>query len=460
MKSRIVAVVMATALLAGACGSRSEDGGADEGGEEQSSTTVAAQGSAEGMFGTIESPCGDGDASGATDVGVTDDAITITSVSDSGGQVGGLNKGIDDSANAFVEWCNDQGGINGRQIKLEMRNAELFNYNSVVSAACEDSFALVGGIAVFDDAGAQIQVDCGLPNVPAAAVSSLQSGADLTWQVLPSPPNQLTLGMATELKKMYPDVIESAGMISADIASVDYIAVRMKEAMTSIGYKFVYEAKQNIGESNWPPFVLDMKNKGVKYLTAESTWEEVVNLQGAMAQQGFSPEVTGLEANFYQLQYPPKADGNAEGTYVQLTTWPFDEVADNPAMADYLDALEKANGDVEPEMLGVQGWSAWLMWATAAKSLGSDLTRAGLADALDQITSWDGGGLHGTSNPAANEAAPCFILMQVQGDGFVRVFPTEADDAAVFEAGKGFSCNDDYVVDLVTDYDNGARASG
>ncbi len=450
---------MATALLASACGSRSDDSGEENLGPSESTTTTVA-GVEDGMFGSIESPCGEGDASGATDTGVTDDAITITSYSDSGGQVGGLNKGIDDSSLAFVEWCNDQGGINGREIKLEFRQADLFAYNAnVVTPACEDSLALVGGLAVFDDNGAQAQVDCGLPNIPAAAVSSVQSGADLTWQVLPSPPNQLTLGMATELKRMYPEVIESAGMISADIASVDYIAVRMKEAMTSIGYKFVYEAKQAIGESNWPPFVIDMKAKGVQYLTAESTWEEVVNLQNAMAQQGFQPEVTGLEANFYQLQFPTQAGGNAEGTYVQLTTWPFSEAEENPAMAQYLAALEKTNGDVLPEMLGVQSWSAWLMWATAVKSLGSDVTRAGLADALDQVTSWNGGGLHGTSNPAANEAAPCFILMQVEGDGFTRVFPSKADDAEVYEEGDGFSCNDEYVVDLTTDYDNGARAS-
>lgn len=458
MKSRIVAVLMVTALLAGACGSRTDDS-SEEGTDGSTDTSAPASGSAEGMFGTLDSPCGPGDASGATDVGVTDEAITVTSYSDSGGAVGGLNKGIDDSSAAFVEWCNDQGGINGRLINLEFRQAGLFSYGEVVAPACADSLALVGGLAVFDDSGAQTQVDCGLPNIPAAAVSSIQSGADLTWQVLPSPPNQLTLGMATELKRLHPEVIDAAGMVQANIASVEYIAVRMKEAMTKIGYTFVYNGVQDIGEANWPTFVVDMQSKGVKYFTAESTPEEIVNLQNAMALQNFSPEVTGLETNFYQLQYPTMADGNAEGAYVQLSTWPFNEADDNAAMTTYLEALRKTNGaDVLPEQLGVQSWSAWLMWATAVKSLGSDVTRAGLADALDKVTSWDGGGLHGTSNPAGNEAAPCFVLMQVQGDGFTRVFPTEADDAAVFSAGKGFSCNPDYVVDLDTDYDDGAKA--
>ncbi len=460
VKVRVVGIAVLVALVAVACGSRTDNSSSpDEGAEEQSSTTVAAQGSAEGMFGTIESPCGDGDASGATDVGVTDDAITITSVSDSGGQVGGLNKGVDDSAKAFVKWCNDQGGINGRQIKLEMRNAELFNYGSVVTQACSDSVSMVGGIAVFDDSGAQLQVDCGLPNVPAAAVSSIQAGADLTYLPLPGPPNQLFTGAAQWVREHYPHVITSAGMVRQDVASIDYIAKRVKEAYTSLGFNFIYDGVAAIGEANWSTFVIDMKAKGVEFMTLESSWEEIVNLQAAMAQQDFRPEVTQQETNFYQLQYPAKADGNAEGTYVQLTTWPFGEADDNPGMATYLQALEAAVPGAVPEQLGLQGWSAMLLWSTAVKSLGSDVTRANIADALADIHAWDGGGIQGTSDPGANKGSPCFILMQVQGDGFARVFPTKDADAATFEQGKGFSCNPDYIVDLTTDFDNGARAA-
>ena len=61
MRSRLVAVALATALLAGACGSRTDDnsGGGDIS-NDSTTTTAAAQ--TDGMFGTIESPCGPGDA--------------------------------------------------------------------------------------------------------------------------------------------------------------------------------------------------------------------------------------------------------------------------------------------------------------------------------------------------------------------------------------------------------------
>lgn len=462
MKSRFVVLLVALALVAGACGTRSGSSNSGSDTTPVPPTTTTPPGSAQpqaGMFGTMESPCGPGDAKGATDVGVTDTAITVTSYSDSTNTaVPELNVGIDQSSEAFVKWCNAQGGINGRTIDLKFRPAALTDFKKLVETACQDSLALVGGLAVLDDTGAQTQVDCGLVNVPAAGVSSVVTGADLTYTPLPSPPNQLMVGGATYIKEHFPEVIDSAGIIHGDIASLDYITGRLKEALTSIGYTFIYDGKAAVFEQNWPQFALAMKNAGVEYLTVVSTWEEIITLQAAMAEQNYEPDITMLETNFYQAKFPGAADGNAEGNYVQLNTWPFTEAADNPAMATYLEALDASSPGAEPQQLGVLSFSAWLLWADTVKGLGSNVTRAGLDAALSEVHAWNAGGLQGTSDPGANKAASCFIMMQVQGTGFERIFPTKADDAAVYEAGKGFSCDPKYVVNLPTNWDtNGAK---
>ncbi len=412
------------------------------------------------MFGTVESPCGPGDASGSTDQGVTDTEITVTSVSDSGGKIGGLNKGVDDSSKAFVEWCNAQGGINGREINLKMRNAELFNYGSVVTEACADSFAMVGGLAVFDDAGAQIQVDCGLPNVPLSAVSPQQALADLTWPALPQPPSEMLVGMARKLQSENPEATQRAGMMHGDVASIEYVADRMVQALEQLGFTFVWDATAPIGEPNWPPYVADMRSKGVEYFTAMSSWEEIVNLQNAMASQEVMPEVTALDSNLYQEHYPKAAGDVAEGVNVQINIWPFSEGDDNPAMKTYLEELEKAVPGAKPETLGVMSWSAWLMWATAVQALGSDVTRDGLGQQLDQVTSWSGGGIHGTTDPAGNHLTDCFIQMQIQDGEFKRIYPTKDADAEVYEAGNGFACDPANLAKLQTAFDDaGAKAS-
>jgi ABC-type branched-subunit amino acid transport system substrate-binding protein len=166
-----------------------------------------------------------------------------------------------------------------------------------------------------------------------------------------------------------------------------------------------------------------------------------------MAEQEFHPTFFDLETNYYNGEYLEAAGDAAEGTFVRLTAWPFEEPDQNPATQQYLDALRRTNGDdVVPEMLGVQSWSAGLLFATAAKAAGADLTRDRLLEELQAITEWDGGGLHGLNNPGGNESAGCFLIVEVVDGEFVRRYPDE-----------GFDCDPDNRVQLEGDYGEGAR---
>ncbi|WP_334142570.1 ABC transporter substrate-binding protein [Rhabdothermincola sp.] len=468
MKTRLLAVGLVLALVAAACGSRasrqevqSADANSGLSGNAQNSTGGPAAGpggtSQPGMFGTLPSPCGPGDASGATDVGVTDTEIKVVTIADPGGAKPGLNQGVFDSMKAFEKWCNEQGGINGRKLKVELRDAKLSEYQAQVKYGCENALALVGSMGVLDQTGAQDQVDCGLPNVAAAAVSPEQTGADFTFQPLPNPVDSYLVGPAQWVARTYPDVIKNAAALRTKLSITEIQSNRLIEAYKTVGFNFTYVDSANIGETNWAPLVLSMKNQGVTYMTLTSSFEEIIPLQRTMDQQGLHP-VVELEANFYNLKYPQQAGSVADGTFVRLTTWPFEEADQNPAMAEYLRALKAAVPNAEPELLGVQAWSAALLWATAVKELGSDVTRAGLIEKLSQIHQWDGGGLHGTSDPGANKPAPCYIIMKVEGGGFVRQYPKPDTDAAVYDRGHGFDCSPSNIVALTGNYGSGAKA--
>src|SRR5262245_40006139 len=78
-----------------------------------------------GTFGDLKDRCGPGDASGATARGVTNDSIKVTTMADPGNSFSpGLGQEYFDTAEAFVKWCNDAGGILGRKIELTTRDAK------------------------------------------------------------------------------------------------------------------------------------------------------------------------------------------------------------------------------------------------------------------------------------------------------------------------------------------------
>ena len=130
--------------------------------------------------------CQDGDASGATAPGVTDDTITVGTITDKGGVVQGLNEEMYDTAVAFTEWCNEHGGILGRELVLSDVDAKLFDYEPAMTDACGRDFALVGGGAVFDEDPNDVRVGCNLPNIAGYVVSARGRTADLQVQPIPN----------------------------------------------------------------------------------------------------------------------------------------------------------------------------------------------------------------------------------------------------------------------------------
>jgi hypothetical protein len=80
-----------------------------------------------------------------TDQGVTSTAIHVAYGDDRGfpGQPG-LNKEMGDAVRGMIKWCNDQGGILGRQVVGDFYDAAVTEVNSVMQQACKSDFMLVG----------------------------------------------------------------------------------------------------------------------------------------------------------------------------------------------------------------------------------------------------------------------------------------------------------------------------
>ena len=51
---------------------------------------------------------------------------------------------MSDAVGALIEWCNEQGGINGRQVKGNYYDASITEVNNVMTEACTQVFMLVG----------------------------------------------------------------------------------------------------------------------------------------------------------------------------------------------------------------------------------------------------------------------------------------------------------------------------
>jgi ABC-type branched-subunit amino acid transport system substrate-binding protein len=423
-----LSVGIALTMVLAACGRSDKESG---GGGSTTSSPSASAPTVKADFGTLKDVCQNGNGGGATSTGVTSDSIKLATLSDAGAVIRpGLNQELFDAADVFSKWCNALGGINGRKIEVVKEDAALFNYPAKMADACQKNvFFIVGGGAAFDETGERARLECLLPSVPGYVASPTARDGDLVVQPVPNPNTGMGNGQFRWLKQKYPDSVDHMGVLSADVPVTKTISDQTQEAAESLGFTTVYsDVYPAAGQVSWAPYVAGMKDKGVKGLLYTGEPEGLAALEQAMVEQSFQPEWITAQANLYDERLV-KIGGNAiENTYIVTTFTPFEDAPSNPALEQYLDLFKQylPNGKAKA-LLGVQGFSAWLLFAQAAKQCGADLTRACVYDNLEKVHQWTGGGLHAQTDPGAGTPSDCYALIEASASGFKLAKITTTD---------------------------------
>jgi len=427
---RAAALLIVATLVGAACSSNENDSeptsptSASETTAGGSDTTVAPTGSA-GTFGDLVDVCGPGTAKGATDQGVTDTEIVVGTLSDPGNTiVPGLNQELFDAADAFVGWCNEAGGILGRKIVLNKRDGKLAEAATQVVEACQTDFMLIGNGSGFDDGTVKPRTECGLPQIAAFTVSAVAGRAENSIMPLVNSDYQSHLtGLFRQIIAKYPEAAKFFGALNNSLPSVVVQGKRNAQAAVDAGMTQVYYEESPVLVDNWRTYAENIKKAQVQVLAVENTPENTAALLAAMGDVGYFPKYFVLETNHYNDKFIVEAASNLDQSTVLIdnSLVPFELAGpDYPATQQLIDLLKRF-ADAEPKALAVNAFSAWLLWAQAAKDCGSDLTRACVMERASSVTGWTGGGLHTRTTPsnASGANTECFLAMQATSKGFV-----------------------------------------
>ena len=440
-----IGLVAALAVLAAACGGGRSGSSNNSGGG--SSNTKGTN------FGTMMSPCGSGDAKGATAQGVTDTSITIGYGDDAGyASAPGLNKEMSDAIKAMIKWCNDQGGINGRQVVGKYYDAAILNVNNVMTEACGQVFMLVGQGWSLDSAQEQTRVACGLASVPTYTVSPQFANGPLMYQPTPNPGDYMNASPMFTFAQKFPTQVKKAATFYANYAATIDSTEKAVLAGKQAGWEFLAcDQVYNIGgEANWTPFLQRLKDCGAEVVYfSGSPAPNFQNVLDAAKTINFNP-MWFQEANFYDTNFAKwNTNGNADNVYVRMSYYPFEQADKVPAVKQYMEIV-KANGG-STSLLGMQATAAFLLWAQGAQSCGSTLTRDCMMSTLAKVTSFDAGGLQSPANPGGNLPGDCGLVLKMKGSTYEQVIPTTIGTQA---------CDSKYLVKLVGPVVDRAKLDG
>ncbi len=455
MKRPLMVLVVALALVSAACGASGDDGASGEDDGDVTTTTAAAADSA--VFGEMdETVCGEGDFSVDPDeAGGSPDVLRIGVAGDRSSDIRpGLNKDMWDSSVAFAAWCNEQGGIGGLPIEIVDLDAALFNVEAAMTTACTSVFAMVGGGMVQD----QLQFsgkegsdfhECAMIDIPGFANSPEKSDSNGQVQPIPNPGTTQNTTWFRDFQELYPDDAEKWVVIWGELPSIEAVKIKYESSMEDVdGYEVLdsisYPAA---GADDWVPYAQKLIDSGATSFTWIGEPVFFTKFLETARQRGWEGRAL-LETNNYNQALLDSPDAT-EGTVVRTTFHPLEEADDWPAIADYLEIVNGNVDDATVGPLGMQSFSAWLLFATAANACGDEddgvLTRTCVLEQSAAQEEWTGGGLHGPQNPDAVdqvEASPCGMLLIVEDGEFVRRYPEvggEGDD------GDGFHCPEEGV---------------
>ncbi|HEY8060405.1 MAG TPA: hypothetical protein VID94_16695, partial [Acidimicrobiales bacterium] len=321
MRSRrlLLAVGTVGALLAAGC---SSDRGVDESGglgAETAATVEAGGGGGAGDFGDLAGVCGPNEGGGSVPdagpdevQGITEDTITLGTVADPGFEGRpGLNQEIFDAADAFVEWCNAAGGINGKQLELNLHDAAVTEYQPVMAEACGQDFAIVGSGAVQDNFWASTGAACDLIDIAGFSVTPEKAGLAgqdpleaRSVQPVPNAADRFQVGAFLMVGETDPAARERAGIVYGDLDTLIFRKNQTVDALEQVGFRFVHESSFNLlGESNWGLFAAALDRDQVQFLHFVGEGENFAQLIQAMDEIDYRPEEIVLETNLYDQNW-------------------------------------------------------------------------------------------------------------------------------------------------------------
>ncbi len=339
---------------------------------------------------------------------------------------------------AYFDWRNDQGGLDGRKLTLStILDDELAkNQEKALEVISADNvFAVFNATQV--PSGWQALADAGIPNYVWGIHPVDEAGHPNIYPSLPP-----ICSTCTSRAPAY--VAQQAGAKKA--ATLGYGVSQNSKDCADANAKAIEKYSSDIGGTEVAyvnddlafglpngigPEVSAMKDAGVDLVLACIDLNGMKSLAQELQRQGME-DVVLQHSNTYDQTFVTQANGLFDGDYVQVQFRPFEADSAGSNLDTYKEWMEKNNSPLTE--IAMVGWINADLAYTGLAAAGADLSRQGVVDATNKITDYTASGLvsaidwtrqheaptqddPGTNGPAQD----CTAFVKVENGQFVVV---------------------------------------
>jgi Periplasmic binding protein len=397
-----------------------------------------------------------GQGSPDSEIGVTADTIRIAVIADVDNPARpGLFQGIVNGVEAFGKYINGtKGKLAGRDVQVDFIDSKLSadEARNAVIKACQEDFAIVGTSALFlnnvqpletcvDKAG---QVT-GLPDIPTLQTEVAHQCSAISFPIIAPALDCATKDQKPQTYSARVGQINYFKSKNKDLHGVWVIPSDLRSTVTSTTPVALGEQKAGIKadedlirksglatQSEYTPVAQAIKQHNSTYAESISDYKSSVQLRKEAKVQGVtSVKVWGCALQCYDARFIGEGGADVDGHYSSLFFIPFEEAKQNKSVNAF---LKNVGGRSKADGFGAQSWTAGLFFRDVVNNVvkahgNNGLTRARFLEEAAKVHDFKaevgGEGMLGPTDVGGKKLNGCFVLTQVKGGKYVRVFPKE-----------------------------------
>lgn len=328
-----------------------------------------------------------GAAQAQTSQGVSKNEIVLGSIQDLSGPIAGFGKQVRAGMLLAVDEINEQGGINGRKLKLLVEDSAYDPKKAVLAAQ-----KLVNQDKIFIMAG-HIGTAQNLAAMPVQFEKNVVNFFPITAaREMYEPLNRLKYSFAAtyydQMRTALPKLVKEKGAKKVCTIYQDdefgLEVVRGGEAgLKAVGMEFAEKTSFKRGATDFSSQVARMKAAGCDFVVLGTIIRETIGTIGESRKTGFSPTFLGSSAAYTDLIH--KLGGKAmDGLYATMTVT-------NPYLDDASKAISfwaqkyKTKFSEDPTVFSVYGYNVIQAFAVAASKAGPNLSTDSFIKAMDTM---------------------------------------------------------------------------
>jgi branched-chain amino acid transport system substrate-binding protein len=362
--------------------------------------------------------------------------IVVGNVSTLGGAVPGLFAAAPIGVQAYFNYINSKGGVNGHKLVLKsVDDGGTCSQNESQTQSLESSvIAFVGSFTLEDNCAATVwDKSPTVPNI-GYVISPSALAAPNVYTPSPAPPGQ-AIGPDILIAREYPKAVKHAGALYGSAPSQVEFWDGVKAALTSkkVGWKFVFQDTFAPAQTDFTSDVIRMRNAGVQIVNLSDTGsaQSVAQIVSAMQQQNYHP-IINVNGTEYAQGFLNLVNPAALKTLVASQGFALYLGEDSSALPEvklFQTWVKKDNATVTQTFATLWGWTSADLFVQALQKAGANPTSSSVTAALKTFTSFDAHGLLPPVNIPSKQPAACYLMVTVRNGKFAR---TSADPKSGF----------------------------